>query len=146
MRKPTDLFLLAALSLAAGLLPVTPVAADTIRVSMEMPKPFRGVWAEDGTSCKKRDAARHARIGKSAFVHHRSRFEVAGVRSNNERSIVADVYLVTDGARNRAEIKLDMVDNFTMLANIGGVPMVFIRCSAVDPSWGDLSGAAVDRM
>lgn len=146
IRKPTNFCFLGMLSLAAGLQPVPVTAADTIQLSQEVPKPFRGVWAEDGTSCKKREAAKHARISKKVFVHRQSRFEVAGVRSDSERRIVADVYLVAGGNRSRTEITMEMVDNFAMLANVGGVPMTFIRCSAVEPSWSDVVGGAVDRM
>jgi len=146
MSKPALISYLLALPLAAGVLSAPAAAADTIQLSLEVPKPFRGVWTEDGTSCKKRDAAKHARIGKTRFVHRQSRFEVAGVRSNGARGIIADAYLMGDGTRHRTEIALEMVDSFAMLATVGGVPMAFIRCSAVEPSWSDVIGGAVDRM
>lgn len=135
-----------ALALAGGVVAVPAAASDPMLLSLEVPKPFRGVWAEDGSSCKKRDAAKHARIGKTIFEHRQSRFEIAGVRNASEGSIIADAYLVKDGTRSRTDITMQMVDPFAMLANIGGVPMVFIRCSAVEPTWGDVIGGAVDRM
>lgn len=144
MQRLAARHLLAMLALAVGFVPAA--AADQIQLSLEVPKPFRGVWTEDGTTCKKRDAAKHARIGKSAFEHRQRRFEIAGVRNMSEGSIVADAYLVKDGTRTRTEISMQMVDPFAMLANVGGVPMVFIRCSAIEPSWADIIGGAVDRM
>ena len=144
MQRPAARYLLAMLALAVGVVPAA--AADQIQLSLEVPKPFRGVWTEDGTTCKKRDAAKHARIGKTIFEHRQSRFEIAGVRNMSEGSIVADAYLVKDGTRTRTEISMQMVDPFAMLANVGGVPMVFIRCSAVEPSWADIIGGAADRM
>jgi hypothetical protein len=137
-------YLLAMLALAVGFAPAA--AGDQIQLSLEVPKPFRGVWAEDGSSCKKRDAAKHARIGKTIFQHRQSRFEIAGVRNASEGSIIADAYLVKDGTRSRTDMTMQMVDPFAMLANIGGVPMVFIRCSAIEPTWGDVIGGAADRM
>ena len=117
------------LALAGGVVavPAAAAASDPILLSLEVPKPFRGVWAEDGSSCKKRDAAKHARIGKTIFQHRQSRFEIAGVRNANEGSIIADAYLVKDGTRSRTDITMQMVDPFAMLANIGGVPMVLIH-------------------
>ena len=131
---------------ALALLPVHASATNMIGLSREMPKQFRGIWAENGTSCKKRDSFKHAKISKKVFFHRKSKFEIAGVRKNTERNIVADVYLIADGTRHRTDIAMDMVDDYTMAANIGGVSMIFIRCSTLPALWNDIADRAIDRM
>jgi hypothetical protein len=120
--------------------------SNTIGLSLELPKPFRGVWTEDGTSCKKRDAFNHAKISKNVFLHRKSKFEIVGVRSSRENKIVADAYLIADGQRNRTQVALEMINDWTMIADMGGVPMAFMRCSAKAPTHNDTINRAIDRM
>jgi hypothetical protein len=137
---------LALVALAMSATSVSANAANTIELSLEVPKPFRGLWTEGGASCKKRDAIKHARISKNVFLHRKSRFEIVGVRTSSERDIAADVYLMEGGKRNRTDISMNMVDDWTMMANIGGVRMAFIRCSAKEPKLNDKLDRAIDRI
>jgi hypothetical protein len=130
---------LALVALAMSATSVSANAANTIELSLEVPKPFRGLWTEGG-------AIKHARISKNVFLHRKSRFEIVGVRTSSERDIAADVYLMEGGKRNRTDISMNMVDDWTMMANIGGVRMAFIRCSAKEPKLNDKLDRAIDRI
>jgi hypothetical protein len=117
-----------------GILAASPTLAQAqIKVALKIPAEFRGIWVEDGKTCKKRDSFHRAIVGKNSFAHRNAKFKISGALIQPNGSIIGYGSGRLGGTESvRVDVAMQLHSGgLVMKAYVGDLTMTFIRCSAV---------------